>query len=189
MEDIDVAFHDTSNQELSNKARVLARTGGPEQALLGGVSLSGLLNALDRVGAQEGHILFATTNRFESLDPALRCPGRMDYLVKFKLASQYQVGELFKRFYLPTPHTSAPHWPLSWDSTTSKDGDRNHRSSNSKSAPIEPETEKFVNVESPIGVQDQPLSIIFRERKRDIEVSPEQLDVVGDCTKIDFDIL
>jgi hypothetical protein len=70
------------------------------------ISLSGLLNALDGVGAQEGRLLFATTNRYEALDAALRRPGRMDVHVEFKLASKYQVGELFKRFYLPTPRTS-----------------------------------------------------------------------------------
>jgi chaperone BCS1 len=65
------------------------------------VSLSGLLNALDGVGAQEGRILFATTNKYESLDPALSRPGRMDIHVEFKLASKYQAAELYRCFYLP----------------------------------------------------------------------------------------
>ncbi|KZT66896.1 P-loop containing nucleoside triphosphate hydrolase protein [Daedalea quercina L-15889] len=66
------------------------------------VTLSGLLNALDGIGAQEGRILFATTNNFSALDPALRRPGRMDVHVEFKLASKYQAGELFKCFYMPS---------------------------------------------------------------------------------------
>lgn len=65
------------------------------------VSLSGLLNALDGVGAQEGRILFATTNKYTSLDPALCRPGRMDIHLEFKLASKYQAGELYRCFYLP----------------------------------------------------------------------------------------
>ncbi|KAG7090230.1 hypothetical protein E1B28_011830 [Marasmius oreades] len=65
------------------------------------VSLSGLLNALDGIGAQEGRILFATTNKYSSLDPALCRPGRMDLHIEFKLASKYQARELFKRFYNP----------------------------------------------------------------------------------------
>jgi len=78
--------------------------------------LSGLLNVLDGVGAPEGHILFATASRYETLDAALLRPGRIDYLVEFKLASQRQAGKLFKKFYLPTPHTP-PHE----DPTTSED--------------------------------------------------------------------
>jgi chaperone BCS1 len=39
------------------------------------VTFSGLLNALDGVGAVEGRILFMTTNHMERLDPALIRPG------------------------------------------------------------------------------------------------------------------
>jgi chaperone BCS1 len=71
------------------------------------VSLSGLLNALDGVGAQEGRILFATTNKYASLDPALCRPGRMDIHVEFKLASKYQARELYRCFYLPVEDLEA----------------------------------------------------------------------------------
>ncbi|KAL0566270.1 hypothetical protein V5O48_015747 [Marasmius crinis-equi] len=63
--------------------------------------LSGLLNALNGIGAQEDRILFATTNKYTSLDPALCRPGRMDLHIEFKLANRYQMKELFKRFYNP----------------------------------------------------------------------------------------
>lgn len=43
-----------------------------------GVTLSGLLNAIDGVTAREGRILFITTNRPEQLDPALLRAGRVD---------------------------------------------------------------------------------------------------------------
>lgn len=66
------------------------------------ITLSGLLNALDGVSAQEGRLLFATTNRYSVLDPALVRPGRMDLHVEFKLASAFQARELYKRFYLPS---------------------------------------------------------------------------------------
>jgi len=66
------------------------------------VTLSGLLNALDGIGAQEGRILFATTNKYASLDPALCRPGRMDLHIEFKLASKYQAKGLFQQFYHPT---------------------------------------------------------------------------------------
>ncbi|KIK61469.1 hypothetical protein GYMLUDRAFT_243643, partial [Collybiopsis luxurians FD-317 M1] len=65
------------------------------------VTLSGLLNCLDGIGAAEGRILFATTNKYSSLDPALTRPGRMDLHIEFKLASKHQARELFCHFYKP----------------------------------------------------------------------------------------
>lgn len=75
-----------------------------------GVTFSGLLNALgepsslpspppDGVAAQEGGLLFMTTNKFELLDPALIRPGRVDLTCFFGYATQFQVTELFKRFF------------------------------------------------------------------------------------------
>lgn len=43
--------------------------------------MSGLLNALDGVGAQEGKLVFMTTNHVELLDHALIRPGRADVKV------------------------------------------------------------------------------------------------------------
>ncbi|KAI9440619.1 P-loop containing nucleoside triphosphate hydrolase protein [Lactarius indigo] len=71
------------------------------------LTLSGLLNALDGISAQEGRILFATTNRYHALDPALTRPGRMDLHIEFRLASRYQARELYKRFYIPDPSEAA----------------------------------------------------------------------------------
>jgi len=111
MEDIDAAFtHSVGNRDQSRTRQneddedpnsPPKRKPEDTQQTQSRLSLSGLLNALDGVGAQEGRILFATTNHFDALDPALRRPGRMDWYIEFKLASQYQAGELFKRFYFP----------------------------------------------------------------------------------------
>ena len=67
-----------------------------------GVTLSGLLGAIDGVAAQEGRLLFATTNKYKSLDPALIRPGRLDVHVQFDLAGKWQIEELFKCFFPPT---------------------------------------------------------------------------------------
>jgi chaperone BCS1 len=101
MEDIDTAF-----------TRSVTRDPLPELAYNGGrspmpgmppppstVTLSGLLNAIDGVQAQQGRLLFATTNKYRALDPALVRPGRLDLHIKFTLASKWQAKELFKRFY------------------------------------------------------------------------------------------
>lgn len=63
------------------------------------VSFSGLLNALDGVAAQEGRIVFLTTNHLERLDRALMRPGRVDRLVELGNASRTQLRTMFLRFY------------------------------------------------------------------------------------------
>jgi chaperone BCS1 len=121
MEDIDAAFHHGLTREAESPnpppaptqttetAQNTGRVGG-NQTMRGSsasrLTLSGLLNALDGVGAQEGRILYATTNKYSALDPALCRPGRMDLHVEFKLASKYQAQELFRCFYLPADDAS-----------------------------------------------------------------------------------
>jgi mitochondrial chaperone BCS1 len=115
MEDIDAAFHHGLNRDsitstsatgpsrkpIDSSQALNPNNNATEQHSGSQITLSGLLNALDGVGAQEGRILFATTNKYSALDPALCRPGRMDLHVEFKLASKYQMEELFKRFYRP----------------------------------------------------------------------------------------
>lgn len=64
-----------------------------------GISLSGLLNAIDGVASHEGRVLVMTTNKPEKLDDALIRPGRVDLQVAFGNATQPQVKELFERMY------------------------------------------------------------------------------------------
>jgi chaperone BCS1 len=64
-----------------------------------GISLSGLLNAIDGVASQEGRVLVMTTNYPEKLDDALVRPGRVDLKIQFTLASRNQIRELFLRMY------------------------------------------------------------------------------------------
>ena len=121
MEDIDAAFNQVINRDLPSPSSDPSSStpGGPGQGTPGGpggppgssppppststsrISLSGLLNALDGVAAQEGRLLFATTNKYAALDPALCRPGRMDIHIEFKLASRYQAEELYRCFYGP----------------------------------------------------------------------------------------
>ncbi len=68
---------------------------------LRGLSLSGLLNAIDGVVSHEGRVLIMTTNTPECLDKALMRPGRVDMQVEFTKAAQLQIRELFQRMYEP----------------------------------------------------------------------------------------
>ena len=142
MEDIDAAFHHSINRS-SEKAEKKLITGDKEPGPTSNdgpkISLSGLLNALDGVGAQEGRLLFATTNRYETLDAALRRPGRMDVHVEFKLASQHQAAQLFRRFYTPD------------DTTDTGLEDSDDGESDKDSGYCTPPKEKLVDVELPGG--------------------------------------
>lgn len=63
------------------------------------VTLSGLLNMLDGVASSEARILFMTTNYIDRLDPALIRPGRVDVKEYIGPASNFQLAEIFRRFY------------------------------------------------------------------------------------------
>lgn len=70
-----------------------------------GVTFSGLLAALDNCAGLEegaGTGVFLTTNRFCTLDPALR--RRMDVVVEFTHATKSQAHRMFAQFF---PHSSA----------------------------------------------------------------------------------
>jgi len=71
-----------------------------------GISLSGLLNAIDGVASHEGRVLVMTTNFPEKLDDALIRPGRIDMKVNFTKATRSQICELFTRMYSPDGHPS-----------------------------------------------------------------------------------
>eukprot|EP00928_Gymnodinium_smaydae_P002799 TRINITY_DN11015_c0_g3_i1.p1 TRINITY_DN11015_c0_g3~~TRINITY_DN11015_c0_g3_i1.p1 ORF type:complete len:1162 (-),score=288.27 TRINITY_DN11015_c0_g3_i1:82-3567(-) len=96
------------------------RTAGKEkQGRGGGISFSGLLNALDGAAAQEGCIIMLTTNHKDRLDEALIRPGRCDVHVHVTKASKDQALRMFYRFFAkevriksvegPDITTTAPH--------------------------------------------------------------------------------
>ena len=66
-----------------------------------GITLSGLLNAIDGVASHEGRVLVMTTNCPDKLDDALIRPGRIDMKVQFTNATKSQIYELFTRMYSP----------------------------------------------------------------------------------------
>lgn len=89
IEDIDAAVR--SRDALHSEAS----SGGPSH----GITLSGLLNALDGIASQEGRILILTTNKRHALDDALVRPGRVDKKIYFDLASRAQLADYFRAFF------------------------------------------------------------------------------------------
>ena len=83
LEDVDAVFNQR-NKAIGNESKL---------------SFHGLLNALDGVTAQQGRLVFMTTNHLEKLDPALVRPGRADAHFFLGNASQVQVKRMLERFY------------------------------------------------------------------------------------------
>ncbi len=114
---LDIATLDIGRASLTDDALREAMMSAPERCLIaiedvdavfvhrdagdtrGGVSFSGLLNAIDGVGAQEGRALVMTTNHVAQLDPALIRPGRADLHVELGLIGAPSAGRLFERFF------------------------------------------------------------------------------------------
>ncbi len=63
------------------------------------ISFAGLLNALDGVAAQQGCMVFMTTNHRKKLDPALIRPGRCDMHILIDNASSAQIAAMLRRFF------------------------------------------------------------------------------------------
>ena len=68
-----------------------------------GVTLGGLLNALDGVASSENRIIIFTTNYPERLDPALIRPGRADVHVRFEHLEAEDQVRMASRFYEDRP--------------------------------------------------------------------------------------
>lgn len=191
MEDIDAAFSQTINRELdeveddagdNKKDTKQKNPNAPPPQTTSRVTLSGLLNALDGVGAQEGRILFATTNKYTSLDPALCRPGRMDIHIEFKLASQCQARELYRCFYLPDPDnevkTHAEKEKEKEDAQVNDDSDSGYSSASEKEKDSCPPSPSEV---SPVSSPADTITFSgSSHRARAPKLSPRKVDSLAD---------
>ncbi len=118
---LDIAALDVGRATLTDEGLREAMMAAPKRCLLavedvdavftrreagsatGGVSFSGLLNAIDGVGAQEGRALALTTNHLERLDPALIRPGRIDVRVEMGHVGAATARALYERFFPGEP--------------------------------------------------------------------------------------
>jgi len=92
-----------------NRTNARQVSGPTNSNLHKGLSLSGLLNAIDGVASQEGRVLIMTTNIPDALDPALIRPGRVDMRVHFEYATRSQIRELFISMYGDMTENTAPN--------------------------------------------------------------------------------
>ncbi|KAJ7091466.1 P-loop containing nucleoside triphosphate hydrolase protein, partial [Mycena belliarum] len=156
MEDIDAAFTQSLNRDAvqapvnpppEDEGRP-PPPGAPPAPSTSRLSLSGLLNALDGVAAQEGRILYATTNKYTALDPALCRPGRMDIHVEFRLASKFQAQKLFYSFYLPSEASAS--------ADDEKDDDKDSDSGYNSVANTDIDAESTVSEKDAIPASEKP---------------------------------
>jgi chaperone BCS1 len=92
LEDIDHALN--AAKRPSKRGHNYDDDGGDES-----VTLAGLLNCIDGVIAQEGRLVFMTTNHVTKLPPALVRPGRVDMSMLVDYASDEQIEQMFLNFY------------------------------------------------------------------------------------------
>ncbi len=69
-----------------------------------GITLSGLLNALDGIFDNHGRILIMTTNHPDILDEALIRPGRIDCKYRFDKCDKIQIKNLYEMFFNKSLH-------------------------------------------------------------------------------------
>lgn len=90
IEDID-SLRASENRETAERPEIAG------EASKSGVTLSGLLNALDGIGTREGNVLFLTSNTPEILDPALLRAGRIDRRFRLDKAGETEARAMFTR--------------------------------------------------------------------------------------------
>ncbi|KAH7031334.1 putative mitochondrial chaperone bcs1 [Microdochium trichocladiopsis] len=103
LEDIDAVWVDRSSRSRSPDRRSEHSSGSGSRSghHRSNCTLSGLLNVLDGVGSQEGRIVIMTTNKPDSLDPALVRPGRVDMKVFLGHISPQSAEQMFVRMFSP----------------------------------------------------------------------------------------
>ncbi|ORZ08422.1 P-loop containing nucleoside triphosphate hydrolase protein, partial [Absidia repens] len=76
------------------------------------LSMTGILNALDGVTAQEGSMIFMSCNNMDDIEPALLRPGRIDIKMDLGYSDRSQIKAMYHRFMNKTT--------CSWDDDLTK---------------------------------------------------------------------
>lgn len=141
-----------------------------------GISLSGLLNAIDGVASHEGRVLVMTTNFPEKLDDALIRPGRVDMKVAFTMATRSQMQELFVRMYSPDEPSPRTRSLIASIAANTKLADSrplsNKASSSSEALPTPPSTPR----DTTLSLNElQTIARDFADLLPDVTFSPAEV--------------
>lgn len=94
---IKAAGERAASQSASDDALLTIHSGG--EAAKSGITLSGILNAIDGIGARDGRVLFITSNFADSLDAALMRPGRVDKRYRLDYIGAAEVTTMYETFF------------------------------------------------------------------------------------------
>ena len=111
LEDVDCLFEEKEKEAPSGAAPANPAAAAANRTQRQRVTLSGVLNALDGVGAQQGSLVIMTTNHLALLDDALIRAGRVDEAVEFTLPDTQQAVEAFTKLHLPQQPYHGPAHP------------------------------------------------------------------------------
>ena len=139
-----------------------------------GISLSGLLNAIDGVASHEGRVLIMTTNKPESLDEALVRPGRVDVQVGFANATTYQIEELFQRMYEPPPGQSAQKKLANGHSNKASSPTANGRANGTAKTTLASQAKNAYELDIPMDEMDS-IASKFASRIPELSFSPAEI--------------
>jgi len=84
-----------------------------------GVTMGGLLNAIDGISSPEKVIMFMTTNHPEHLEPALIRPGRVDWHERIDYPSFQECVDMFYRFFPDEPYCRGEKFAENFESRES----------------------------------------------------------------------
>ena len=149
-----------------------------------GISLSGLLNAIDGVASHEGRVLLMTTNFPDKLDEALIRPGRVDMKVQFTNATRSQITELFTRMYSSDTPASLATGQINIGPLTKANGTL-HQALQPKARKVEdvmtpPESPEQANTPttpfSPLNIED--IAVQFADRLPKDQFTPAEIQYV-----------
>lgn len=99
IEDIDTIHITNERADSAGPAAVVSPDGSPPAPSAKGITLSGLLNAIDGVASADGRLLILTTNHPDKLDAALVRKNRVDQRWKFGPLSAQKAGDMALRFF------------------------------------------------------------------------------------------
>lgn len=94
-----VVIEDIDDFDFSHQRTEEATPGKTLTGEKGGLTLSGLLNAIDGIASREGRVLFISSNHPDKLDAALLRPGRIDKRIFLPPAGENEVKAMFDRFH------------------------------------------------------------------------------------------
>ncbi|KAI1751642.1 P-loop containing nucleoside triphosphate hydrolase protein [Xylaria castorea] len=164
----------TTTNDIKELAKVLKKEKDDQKK---GISLSGLLNAIDGVASHEGRVLIMTTNVPESLDDALIRPGRVDLQVQFTCSTKEQAKELFIRMYEGDQGRPRHHADAAKPGTTPVLSDNKSNGSSPNGQVLSPETSSAVRSgELDISLDELPeIARQFGDKIPEGEFSPAEI--------------